>query len=312
MTHLTALDGTPASTLCFGAMQFGGTADETASRAMFDACRDAGLTVFDTAHVYTEGRSETLLGALVAPERDSLIVATKAAYTGGASRVNILTSLDESRARLGMDVIDILYMHRWDADTPLEETFETLTQLQSRGSVRYLGVSNYAAWQVMKAQTVAGKFGTRIDVIQPMYNLVKRQAEVELLPMARDQGIAVAPYSPLGGGLLTGKYAKGGAGRLTTDSRYAARYDVAWMHRTAEALADLAQETGSDPATLAVAWTMAQSGVTAPIVSARSAAQLAPSLAAAGFVLEDDLKDRITALSQSPAPATDRLEEAAG
>ncbi|MEM7641790.1 MAG: aldo/keto reductase [Pseudomonadota bacterium] len=311
MTHLTALDGTPASTLCFGAMQFGGTADETASRAMFDACRAAGLTFFDTAHVYTEGRSETLLGAFAAAERASLIVATKAAYTGGASRANILNSLDDSRTRLGMDMVDILYMHRWDGDTPLEETFETLAELQAKGVVRYLGVSNYAAWQVMKAQTVAGTFGTRIDILQPMYSLVKRQAEVELLPMAIDQDIAVAPYSPLGGGLLTGKYAKGGDGRLKTDARYAARYDVPWMHWTAEALAGLAAELRTDPATLAVAWTMARPGVTAPIVSARSAAQLAPSLAAARFGLNDALCDRITVLSQTPPPATDRLEEAA-
>ncbi|MEM8825038.1 MAG: aldo/keto reductase [Pseudomonadota bacterium] len=310
MTHLTALDGTPASPLCFGAMQFGGTADDAASRAMFEACRAAGITFFDTAHVYTEGRSETLLGALVASERDGLIVATKAAYTGGASRANILTSLDESRARLGMDVIDILYMHRWDGDVALEETFETLASLQDQGIVRYLGVSNYAAWQVMKAQAVAATFGTRIDVMQPMYNLVKRQAEVELLPMAMDQDIAVAPYSPLGGGLLTGKYARGEEGRLRTDARYATRYGVDWMHETATALSALADEIGADPATLAVAWVMAQPGITAPIISARNKTQLAPSLAAASFDLDAALRARINALSRRPAPATDRLEEA--
>jgi aryl-alcohol dehydrogenase-like predicted oxidoreductase len=311
MTRIASLDGTPLSNLCFGTMQFGGAADEATSRGMFDACRAAGITFFDTAHVYTGGASERILGALVAPERESLIVATKAAYSGGASRANILSSIDESRARLSMDVIDILYMHRWDAETPLEETFETLARLQSDGVVRFLAVSNYAAWQVMKAQAVAARLGTRIDMMQPMYNLVKRQAEVELLPMAADQGIAVAPYSPLGGGLLTGKYAgRGGRGRLTDDPRYAARYGEDWMHRAAEGLGEIADQMGIAAATLAVAWAMTHPHVTAPIVSARSAVQLAPSLAASEVAMDAELRARISQLSRRPPPATDRLEEA--
>lgn len=310
MTTLTAIDGTPASSLCFGCMQFGGTADETASRAMFDACRAAGVTFFDTAHVYTDGRSETMLGTFAEPERDGLVIATKANYARGAGRENILGSLDDSRKRLGTEVIDLLYLHRWDAETPLEESFETLAKLRDQGTIRYVGVSNFAAWQVMKAQAVAATFGIRIDAIQPMYNLVKRQAEVEILPMARDQDIAVVPYSPLGGGLLSGKYARGGSGRLTRDDRYAARYAPDWMHDAARGLADLADEVGMHPATLAVAWVAANPAVTAPIVSARDADQLGPSLAAADVALDDDLLARITALSPAPPPATDRLEEA--
>jgi aryl-alcohol dehydrogenase-like predicted oxidoreductase len=310
MTQLTAPDGTPVSRLCFGAMQFGGTADERASRAMYEAARAAGITAFDTAHVYTGGASERLLGRLVASERDRLWIATKAGYAGGAARANILATFDESRARLGLDAVDLLYMHRWDPDTPLEETFETLATLVQAGTVRAFGVSNYAAWQVMKAQAVAARFGLRIAALQPMYSLVKRQAEVELLPMAADQDIAVLPYSPLGGGLLTGKYACGGSGRLTDDARYAARYAPGWMHQAAEGLARLAAEAGCEPATLAVAWAMRHPAVTAPIVSARSAAQLAPSLAALGFDLGDDLAARVADLSPAPPPATDRLEEA--
>ncbi|WP_281824556.1 aldo/keto reductase [Jannaschia rubra] len=310
MTTLTAIDGTPASSLCFGCMQFGGTADETASRAMFDACRAAGVTFFDTAHVYTDGRSETMLGTFAEPERDSLVIATKANYARGAGRENILGSLDDSRKRLGTEVIDLLYLHRWDAETPLEESFETLAKLRDQGTIRYVGVSNFAAWQVMRAQAVAATFGIRIDAIQPMYNLVKRQAEVEILPMARDQDIAVVPYSPLGGGLLSGKYARGGSGRLTRDDRYAARYAPDWMHDAARGLADLADEVGMHPATLAVAWVAANPAVTAPIVSARDADQLGPSLAAADVALDDDLLARITALPPAPPPATDRLEEA--
>ncbi len=310
MTQIISLDGTPLSPLCFGAMQFGGTADEAASRAMYDACRAAGVTFFDTAHVYTGGASETFLGRFAADERDGLIIATKAAYAGGAGRRNILESLDDSRTRLGMDVIDVLYLHRWDGETPLEESFGTLAELREAGTIRHVAVSNFAAWQVMKAQAVAATFDIRIDMIQPMYNLVKRQAEVEILPMAADQEIAVAPYSPLGGGLLTGKYAAGGAGRLSTDERYAARYGQDWMHRTAAALADLAAEAGMDAATMAVAWAARHPAVTAPIISARSTEQLAPSLAAMEVTLGDDLYARITALSRAPAPATDRLEEA--
>ncbi|WP_220750188.1 MULTISPECIES: aldo/keto reductase [Jannaschia] len=309
MTKIQSLDGTPISPLCYGAMQFGGTADADASRAMYDACRAAGLTFFDTAHVYTGGASETLLGQFIAPERDRLVIATKAAYEGGAGRDNILSSVEDSRRRMDLEVIDILYMHRWDPVTPLEETFETLAQLRHAGTIRYVAVSNYAAWQVMKAQAVAASFDLSISMMQPMYSLVKRQAEVEILPMAQDQGIAVVPYSPLGGGLLTGKYARGGDGRLTTDSRYAARYGQPWMHETAAALTEVAAEAGIDPATLAVAWAARHPAVAAPIISARSVAQLAPSLGALSVTLDDALYKKVTALSPTPAPATDRLEE---
>jgi aryl-alcohol dehydrogenase-like predicted oxidoreductase len=171
-------------------------------------------------------------------------------------------------------------------------------------------VSNYAAWQVMKAQAVAKTLGTKIDVIQPMYSLVKRQSEVEIFPMAADQGIKIVPYSPLGGGLLTGKYAAGETGRLTDDARYKKRYDVDWMRDCACGLSGIASELDVHPATLAVAWAARHPAAPSPIISARSVAQLAPSLAAEGFEMDDALYARITALSVTPAPATDRLEEA--
>lgn len=143
-----------------------------------------------------------------------------------------------------------------------------------------------------------------------MYSLIKRQAEVEILPMALSEGIAVAPYSPLGGGLLTGKYAEGGTGRLTENEKYEMRYSMPWMHEAAVALRVLAAEIGAAPATLAVAWAAAHPGVKAPIISARDVAQLDASLAARDMALPPDLYARITALSQTPPPATDRLEEA--
>ncbi|SEN02802.1 Predicted oxidoreductase [Loktanella fryxellensis] len=309
MTHLTCRDGTTLSRLTFGTMQFGGRADAQASRVMFDTARAAGINHFDTAVGYADGRSEALLGPMIAPDRDRLYLATKVAFHGGAGDANIRAQFDISRRQSGLDTVDLLYLHRWDAETPLEKTFETLARLQDAGLIRHIGVSNYAAWQVMKAQAVCAALGTRIDVMQPMYNLVKRQAEVEILPMAADQGILVCPYSPLGGGLLTGKYARGDAGRLTDDAMYAARYGQDWMHLAAARLADLAAEVGVDPATLAVAWVAAHRTAPSPIVSARSAEQLAPSLAAQDLVLSPALRDRMTALSPTPPPATDRLEE---
>ncbi|MEP2640482.1 aldo/keto reductase [Roseobacter sp.] len=308
-TRLTSPDGTPASRLAFGAMQFGGRADAAASRAMFEAARAAGITHFDTAHLYNDGASETLLGAMLGDQRDQLIIATKAAYTGGGTKHNIHASFEISRKRLGLDVVDILYMHRFDPNTDLHESMEALAELKAQGVIRYIGVSNFAAWQVVKAIGIAAKFDITIDILQPMYNLVKRQAEVEILPMCADQDVACAPYSPLGGGLLTGKYSRSEAGRLTEDAAYAARYGPNWMHQAAVGLGEVAADVGVDPATLAVAWAAAHPMGPTPIISGRSAAQLGPSLAALSYDLGADLYARLAALSPTPPPATDRIEE---
>ena len=310
MTQLFSPNGTPASRLTFGTMQFGGNADKTQSRTMYDAALAAGINHFDTAYVYTGGASETLLGQMVGDNRDDLVIATKAAYVGGSTRTNILEHFDVSRDRLQLDMVDMLYLHRFDDETPLEETFEALAILQKDNKIRYIGVSNFAAWQVMKAQAVAEKLGTRIDVIQPMYNLVKRQAEVEIMPMCIDQDIGIVPYSPLGGGLLTGKYARGETGRLTEDDRYAARYGQSWMHDAATAFSALADTLNVAPSTLAVAWAAHHPSRPNPIVSARNLEQLIPSLAAMNYDIDSKLYAKIAALTPTPAPATDRLEEA--
>lgn len=292
-------------------MQFGGRADADASRAMFDASITAGITHFDTAFVYNEGASEKLLGSMIGEMRDRLVIATKAAYTGGGSKKNITETFEISRQRLDLEMVDILYMHRFDPDTDLHESMEAFAELKQAGRIHYVGVSNFAAWQVVKANWIAAKFDLTVDILQPMYNLVKRQAEVEILPMCADQGVACAPYSPLGGGLLTGKYTSGGAGRLSEDDRYAARYGLDWMHNAAAQLAQVAADTGVDPATLAVAWAARHPMGPTPIISARSAEQLLPSLAAMEFEMDDALYARISALSPTPPPATDRLEEQA-
>jgi len=309
MTILSTRNGAPVSRFAFGTMQFGGTADAAQSAAMFDDCMSAGINHFDTAVMYTGGQSEVILGKLIKDRRDDIFLATKVGYKGGASRANLVAQFDQSRRQLNEDSVDLLYLHRFDDDTPLEETFATLTELQSAGAIKHIGVSNYAAWQVIKAQSVARANGTRIDAIQPMYSLVKRQAEVEIFPMATDQNIEIFPYSPLGGGLLTGKYNQGQGGRLQDDARYNARYGQDWMHETAGKLSELAQQRGTDPATLAVAWAARHQAAPRPIISARSTAQLQPSLSAQDYAMDDALYAQITALSVTPAPATDRLEE---
>jgi len=295
----------------FGAMQFGGTASAADAAELYTACRAAGITHFDTAHAYTNGASERLLGDLVRPERAAVFVATKAGYVGGSSRQNILSTFDESRQRLQLDHVDLLYLHRFDDATPLEETFETLAKLQSDGLITHIGVSNFAAWQVMKAQAVAAKLGTSISHIQPMYNLVKRQAEVEILPMAQAEGLVPCTYSPLGGGLLTGKYSADAQteGRLATDHRYAARYGLPQMHKAAQDLAALAADLGVHPATLAVAWVLQHPAAPLPILSARNPAQLASSLAAINYALDAETYAKLQALFPAPPPATDRIEE---
>ncbi|WP_422049055.1 aldo/keto reductase [Shimia sp.] len=308
---LTSPNGTPISRFAFGTMQFGEGASATDSAEMYEACRAAGINHFDTAHVYTSGKSEEILGELIKDHRDDLVIATKAGYTGGAGAANLAAQFELSRQRLQLDQVDILYLHRFDEETPLAETLDFFAEQKSAGKIRYVGLSNFAAWQVVKAAWTGAAKDLSIDVLQPMYSLVKRQVEVEILPMCADLGILAATYSPLGGGLLTGKYsAETGAGRLSTDSRYAARYGVDWMHTAATQLTAIAAERDVHPATLAVAWAARHSTAPSPILSARTAAQLTPSLAAVSFDMDDALYEQLTSLTPTPPPATDRLEEA--
>lgn len=310
MRPITSPNGTPASNFSFGTMQFGGKSSESESEAVFRQSREAGINFFDTAHAYNAGRSEELLGRFVAGARDDLVIATKCGGDGDCSRTTILQQFDDSRKRLGMDQVDIYYLHRWDSATPLEETYEKMAELVSSGGIRMIGVSNYSAWQTMKAQAVAEKLGVSISILHPMYNLVKRHVEVEILPMARSEGFHVSPYSPLGGGLLTGKYLQGAEGRIRADKMYAARYAPGWMSDVAAGLGEIAAELDVSPITLAVAWVARNPDISMPIISGRTPEQLAPSLAAMAFDLDDATSARLSALSPTPAPATDRLEEA--
>ncbi|SFA87631.1 Predicted oxidoreductase [Poseidonocella pacifica] len=302
---LTSPDGTAVRRFAFGTMQFGGRASDADSAEMFNACLAAGITHFDTAWVYNDGRSEEILGRLAAAHRDHLFIATKVGMRVPATRETLLRQFDESRQRLNMDMVDALYLHQFDPQTELGDIMEVFNDLKDAGKIRYIALSNFAAWQVMKAR----QYGP-VDLLQPMYSLVKRQAEVEILPMCADQGIAVASYSPLGGGLLTGKYLDGGDGRLTEVEMYAQRYRLDWMHRAASDLVKLALEVGTHPATLAVAWVAAHQTTPMPIISARTAGQLKPSLDALSFEMSPELYRRVSDIAPAPAPATDRLEEA--
>ena len=313
--------GVKVSPLCFGTMSFGDIADEAESALMFNRCREAGINFFDCANTYAGGRSEEILGDLMAGCRDEIVLTTKAVSRtgpdinqGGASRRHIQMAVEDSLRRLRTDRIDIYFLHHYDADTPVDESLRALDDLARQGKILYPAVSNWAAWQVMKAQGIAARQGlTRIECLQPMYNLVKRQAEVEILPMAAHEQIGVIPYSPLGGGLLTGKYAARAEdqdSRLKVNEMYQRRYGMASYHETASSFAAHARERGHHPASLAVAWVMAHPAVTAPIIGARNLEQLEASLAALDIDMSSEWYSEISSLSPAPPPAHDRLEEA--
>jgi aryl-alcohol dehydrogenase-like predicted oxidoreductase len=312
--------GIKVSPLCFGTMSFGGDADEAESARMYGDCRDSGINFFDCADAYSKGRAEEILGRLMASHRDDLVITSKCfgstsddINARGASRRHIPRAVEASLQRLGTDRLDVLFMHHWDAVTPLEETLRALEDLVRDGKVLYLGASNYSAWQVAKGLGISERRGwSRFDVIQPMYSLVKRQVESEILPLARSEQLGVITYSPVGGGLLSGKFAPGvrpDSGRLISNKGYVARYGEEWVLETAGEFSLLAKAEGMHPVTLAVAWVAAHPDVTCPIIGARSLEQLGPSLAALGVDMTPELRARISALSRTPAPATDRLEE---
>ena len=309
--------GVQVSQLCLGTMAFGGDADAAEAGRMFKAARDAGINFFDTADQYSKGRSEEILGGLMRGERDSLVVATKCFNpTGddvnarGASRRHVIRAVEASLKRLGTDRVELLYLHHYDKRTPIEEQMRALEDLVRSGKVLYPAVSNFAAWQTQLALGIQERAGwARLQAIQPMYNLVKRQAEVELLPMAAEHGLSVFPYSPAGGGLLSGKYSQKQAGRLTTNKMYEARYGEPWAHETAERFSALAREKNLHPMSMAVAWVGSHPAVTAPIIGARSVEQLRASLDSLKVDMTPALREQISSLSRTPPPATDRLEE---
>ncbi|MFA6507115.1 MAG: aldo/keto reductase [Treponemataceae bacterium] len=312
--------GVLVSELCFGTMTFGAEADEAESARLYAACRDAGINFFDCADSYTNGKSEEILGKLVGASRDEIVLTSKFSNRMGsdvnalgASRRHLRTAVEKSLSRLKTDRIDVYFVHTLDPLPAMEETLRAMDDLVRQGKVLYLGVSNWAAWQIEKALGYSERKNlARFECVQPMYNLVKRQAEVEILPMAAAEGMAVMTYNPMGGGFLSGKYSGATAarsGRLLEKDAYIKRYGDSRSVETAEKFTALAAELGVSAPVLAVSWVKANPAVTCPMIGARNIEQLKGVLPAADFPMSAELYARVTALSYSPPPATDRSEE---
>ncbi|HKK48197.1 MAG TPA: aldo/keto reductase [Alkalispirochaeta sp.] len=312
--------GLRVSQVGLGTMSFGGDADEETSTQLFHQCRDAGVNLFDCADVYQNGRSEEILGTLIRDCRDEVVITSKAYFPigdgpndRGASRYHIMRSVEGSLRRLRTDHIDLYYVHRFDDFTAIGDMLTSLDILVRSGKIRYPAVSNFAAWQVEKALGIAERRSLVAPVaIQPMYNLVKRQAEVELLPMAEANTLGVIPYSPLGGGLLSGKYGikdRPTTGRLIESKMLQARYGGDHVYDVAERFRDRARQWGYHPVSLAIAWVGSHPAVTSPLIGARAPAQLETALQSVEIDLTPAEREQISALSPGPPPATDRNEE---
>jgi aryl-alcohol dehydrogenase (NADP+) len=311
--------GLPVSRLCLGTMTFGLQCDEAASRAILDRAAAGGITFLDTSDVYplgggpeTVGRTEEILGRWMAGRRHDFVVATKCfGATGprpwdrGLSRKHVLDAIDASLRRLQTDYVDLYQAHHPDPETPIEETLRAFDDVVRAGKARYVGCSNYFAWQIARSLGRSETLGlVRFDTVQPRYNLLFRQIERELLPLCAEEGLAVIPYNPIAGGLLSGKHRREAgptAGTRFTLGTAARRYQERYWHErefaTVEALRELAAEAGMSMTQLAVAWVLANPVVTAPIVGASRPEQLDDVLAAAGKTLAPALEARLDELT---------------
>jgi aryl-alcohol dehydrogenase-like predicted oxidoreductase len=301
-------------------MGFGGTGwaspvgriDVQGARRQIDMCRDAGVNLFDTADVYSAGLSEEILGEALGKDRDDVLVATKVRgdmgpgpNDGGLSRHHIVRACEASLRRLATDHIDLYQVHEWDGLTPHEETLSALDALVRSGKVRYVGSSNYTARQLMKSLWVADRNGLEPFVSEQIYySLQARDAESELIPIAVDEGLGVLVWSPLAGGLLSGKYRRGqdapeGTRRFEGWSEPPV-HDEDRLYDTVDVLVELAEGHGVSAAQVALAYTLAKPAVTSVIVGARTEEQLADNLAAAGLALSDDEIRRLDDVSAVP------------
>jgi len=302
-------------------MAFGNEADEATCAEMFNLCREKNINFVDTANVYSKGRSEEILGGLLKSCRDEWIVTSK--FNGrmgpgpndrGCSRRHVFAAIEATLRRLQTDRIELYFIHNFDPLTPIEETLRALDDLVRQGKILYPAVSNTAAWQIAKGLGVSERLRlARFECIQPMYNLVKRQAEVEILPLAQAEQVGVIPYSPVAAGLLTGKYQSGaGEGRIVDNKFYKARYDDPEYGQAAQRFVDFCRSNGWEPAPVAIAWVGSHPAVTAPIIGGRNAKQIAGALAALDFEMTPQLRAEISAFSKEPPLATDRLDEQRG
>jgi aryl-alcohol dehydrogenase-like predicted oxidoreductase len=323
MTHIKfGRTGLRVSTLCLGTMTFGLQCDQAQSHAILDAAAAGGIDFLDAADVYplggdqdTKGRTETIIGAWLRGKRHDFILATKCVgqmgpkpWEQGMSRKHILDAIDGSLRRLNTDYVDLYQLHSYDPDTPIDEALEALDIVVRSGKARYVGVSNWPAYKIARALGRAEVKGlARIDSVQPRYNLLFRSFERDLLPLCAEEQIAVIPYNPLAGGLLTGKHdrtASPPAGTRFQLGSAGARYQERYWHdrsfEAVETLRGVAQEAGMSMATMAMRWVLSNPAVTAPIIGASRPEQLADSLAAAEQgPLPTDLKARLDEITQS-------------
>ncbi len=313
--------GLKVSELCLGTMTFGRETTEADSHQILDRFVSAGGNFIDTADVYTTGVSEEIIGRwLQGKNRDDYVVATKVRFPMGEgpnevglSRKHILAGVEASLRRLGTDYIDLYQVHSWDPVTPLEETLSTLQTLVESGQVRYVGASNFSGWQLQKAINLSRQHGWDPFVcLQPLYNLLDRSTEWELIPVCQNEGLGVIPWSPLRGGWLSGKYRRGMAEppqNTRIEKAKAMGWSESWTNYNNEhtwtvvdTLLAVAGETGKTPAQVAINWLLQRPGVTAPIIGARTLQQVEDNLAAAGWSLDEAQLARLNEASQVQLP----------
>jgi aryl-alcohol dehydrogenase-like predicted oxidoreductase len=311
--------GLRVSTLTLGTMTFGGqgnfakvgNTDVEGARRQVDMALDAGVNLIDTADGYSAGVSEEIVGEVLEGRRDRVLLATKARMVvgpgpndGGLSRAHLIRSVERSLRRLRTDYIDLYQVHTWDGHTPLEETLETLDTLVRSGKVRYIGCSNYAGWQLMKALGVSDRLGyQRFASQQIHYSLQAREAEYELIPATLDQGLGVLVWSPLAGGLLSGKYRRGEEqpeGRQLSGWGEPPVRDEEALYSVVDVLLRVAETLQVSAAQVALAWLLGRPGVTSAIIGARTDEQLADNLAAADLELADDQRAMLDAAGPPP------------
>jgi aryl-alcohol dehydrogenase-like predicted oxidoreductase len=292
--------------LSFGTATFGGTgplfgawgrSDETEARRLVDVCMEAGVTLLDTADVYSNGASESVLGAAIKGRRDRVLISTKTGLPmgdgpqdWGASRSRLIRAVEDSLRRLGTDYVDLLQLHAFDASTPTEEVMGTLDMLIAAGKIRYAGVSNYPGWQVMKAQGIADRHGSpRLVAHQVYYSLIGRAYEADLMPVGADQGVGALVWSPLGWGRLTGKIGRDrpipAGSRLHDTEQFAPPVEAEHLYRVIDALEAVAAETGKTVPQVAINWLLRRPTVSSVIIGARNEAQLRDNLGAVGWEL---------------------------
>jgi len=315
--------GLKVPVLSFGAGTFGGSGplfgawgstDDKEARRLVDICLEAGVNLFDTADVYSDGASETVLGAALRGRRDRALISTKTGLPmgegpndAGTSRFRLIRAVEDALKRLDTDYIDILQLHAFDAATPVEEVLSTLDTLVRAGKVRYVGVSNFSGWQIMKALAVADRHGwPRYVANQVYYSLIGRDYEWDLMPLGADQGLGALVWSPLGWGRLTGKIRRGVAlpegSRLHETASFAPPVEDEHLYCVVDALEMIAEETGKSVPQVALNWLTRRPTVASVIIGARNEEQLRQNLGAVGWTLTDDQVAKLDAASAVTAP----------